>query len=160
MILKHVGWGFVVFGSILMSNFWRVHCTQVSDSGPHGPLVIRPTCRDVLWYGAGFCLSVCLSVRLSTKLVNTIQTEPFQLGPSNLVHLLLMTRGQILLFFKVRGQSHTIDIVVKPCKHDTDWTVSARTIKLDIHTTKTRGRHLSISKARSQRSRSHSIKYW
>ena len=39
MILKHVGWSFVVFGSILMSNFWRVHCTQVSDSGPHGPLV-------------------------------------------------------------------------------------------------------------------------
>ena len=39
MILKHVGWIFVVFGSILMSNFWRVHCTQVSDSGPHGPLV-------------------------------------------------------------------------------------------------------------------------
>ena len=39
MILKQVGWSFVVFGSILMSNFWGVHCTQVSDSGPHGPLV-------------------------------------------------------------------------------------------------------------------------
>ena len=44
MILKHVGWSFVVFGSILMSNFWHVHCTQVSDSGPHGPLVIFNTC--------------------------------------------------------------------------------------------------------------------
>ena len=61
---------------------------------------IRPTCRDVLWYGAG----VCPSVRLSTKLVNTIQTEPFELGLSNLVHLLLMTRGWTLLIFKVRGQ--------------------------------------------------------
>ena len=41
MILKHVGWSFVVFGSILMSNFLCVHCTQVSDSGPHGPLVVK-----------------------------------------------------------------------------------------------------------------------
>ena len=48
--------------------------------------------------------SVCLSVCLSTKLVNMIQTEPLQLGPSNLVHILLMTRGQTLLIFKVRGQ--------------------------------------------------------
>ena len=38
------------------------------------------------------------------NLVNTIQTEPFQLGPSNLVHLLLLTRGGTLLIFKVRGQ--------------------------------------------------------
>ena len=69
--------------------------------------------------------SVCLSVRLSTKLVNTIQTEPYQLGPSNLVHLLLMTKGRTLLIFKVmvKGQGHTLHIVVQPCKHDTDWTV-------------------------------------
>ena len=33
------------------------------------------------------CLGVCLSVGLSAKLVNKIQTEPFQLGPSNLVHI-------------------------------------------------------------------------
>ena len=45
-----------------------------------------------------------LSVGLFTKLVNMIQTEPFLLGPSNLVHILLMTRGQYLLIFKVRGQ--------------------------------------------------------
>ena len=37
-------------------------------------------------------------------LVNTIQTEPFQLGPSNLVHRLLITRGRHLLTFKVMGQ--------------------------------------------------------
>ena len=115
---------------------------------------IRPTCRDVLWYGAGVCpsvrLSVCPSVhkackhdtdwtvwaravKLSTlttydkrmnpidfqgqgskvkvthyilmlNLVNTIQTEPFKLGPSNLVHIQLMTRRWHLLIFKVRGQ--------------------------------------------------------
>ena len=53
--------------------------------------------RIMVWRGR-------LSVRLSTKLVDTIQSEPFQLGPSNLVHLLLMTRGQTLLIFKVRGQ--------------------------------------------------------
>ena len=63
-------------------------------------IFIRPTFRDVLWYGAGVCLSVRLSVRLSTKLVDTIQTEPFKLGPSNLVHLLLMTRGGQLLILR------------------------------------------------------------
>ena len=121
---------------------------------------IRPTYRDVLWYGAGVCPSVCLSGCLSvcgsfrkackhdrdwtvlartvklgkhttymndkrtniidfqgqgskvkvtrwTLLLNfviRIQTEPFQLGPLNLVHILLMTRGQYLLIFKVMGQ--------------------------------------------------------
>ena len=123
-------------------------------------IFIRPTCRDVLWYGAGVCPSVCLSVRppvhkackhdtdwtvwartvklgtlttydkrinpidfqgqgskvkvtryiLMLKLVNTIQTEPFQLGPSNLLHILLLIRRRHLLIFKVRGQrsrSHT-----------------------------------------------------
>ena len=74
---------------------------------------------------------------LLLNLVNTIQTEPFKLGSSNLVHILLMTRGQHLLIFKVRvkGQGHMLHIVVKPCNHDTDWTVSARTVKLDTRTT-------------------------
>ena len=48
---------------------------------------------------------------LLLNLVNTIQTEPFKLGPSNLVHILLMTRRRHLLISKVRGQrsrSHTI----------------------------------------------------
>ena len=49
-------------------------------------------------------VSVCLSVGLSAKLVNTIETEPLHLGPPNLVHILLMTRGRTLLIFKVRGQ--------------------------------------------------------
>ena len=48
--------------------------------------------------------SIYSIVIILLNLVNTIQTEPFKLGPSNLVHLLLMTRGQILLIFKVRGQ--------------------------------------------------------
>ena len=33
-----------------------------------------------------------------------IKTEPFQLGPSDLVHILFMARGQTLLIFKVMGQ--------------------------------------------------------
>ena len=41
---------------------------------------------------------------LLLNLVNRIQTEPFQLGPLNLVHILLMTRGQHLLIFKVMGK--------------------------------------------------------
>ena len=41
---------------------------------------------------------------LLLNLVNIIQTELFQLGPSNLIHILLMTRGRTLLIFKVMGQ--------------------------------------------------------
>ena len=63
----------------------------------------------MVWQGCTFIclsrrLSVCLSVGLSTKLVNTIQTELLQLGPSNLVHIFLITRGQHLFIFKVSGQ--------------------------------------------------------
>ena len=47
----------------------------------HSLIFIRPTCRDVLWYGAGVCLSVCPSVH-------------------------------------------------KACRHDTEWTVQVRTVKL------------------------------
>ena len=79
----------------LCETLW-VHCILV---------FIRRTCRDVLWYDKCVWASVCLSMGLymSTKLVNTIQTEPFQLGLSNLVHILLMTRRQTLLIFKVMG---------------------------------------------------------
>ena len=38
------------------------------------------------------------------SLVNQIKTEPFGLGPSNLVHMLAMTRGQHVLLFKTRDQ--------------------------------------------------------
>ena len=48
------------------------------------------------------------------KPCNTIQTEPFQLEPSNLIHILPMTRSG------VKGQGHMLCSVVKPCKHDTD----------------------------------------
>ena len=41
---------------------------------------------------------------LLLNLVNMIQTELFQLGLSNLVHILLITRGRTLLIFKVMGQ--------------------------------------------------------
>ena len=58
---------------------------------------------------------------LLLNLVNRIQTRPFKLGLSNVVHMLLMTRGKHLLISKVKGQwsrSYAY-IVVKPCKHDT-----------------------------------------
>ena len=80
----------------------------------------------MVWRGR---LGVRPSVGLSTKLVNRIQTEPFKLGPANLVHILLMTRGRTLLIFNskidfflslAKGQGHTLDIVVKRCKNDTD----------------------------------------
>ena len=90
---------------LLTSNSysWQHNLLQLTDDLMR-ILFIRPTCRDVLWYGAGVCPSGRLSVGLSAKLVNTIETEPFQLGPSNLVYTLLMTRGRTLLIFKVRGQ--------------------------------------------------------
>ena len=101
------------FGQIKCSNFaiWSYFVVKNAKFSSLAPLAnlallifIRPTCRNVLWYGAGVCPSGRLSVGLSTKLVNTIETEPFQLGPSNLVYTLLMTRGRTLLIFKVRGQ--------------------------------------------------------
>ena len=54
---------------------------------------------------------------LLLNLVNTIQTEPFKLGSSNLVHILLMTRGWHLLISRsgVKGQGHMLHIVVKLC---------------------------------------------
>ena len=74
---------------------------------------------------------------LLLNLVDTIQTEPFKIGPSNLVHILLMTRGRHLLISKVRGQrsrSHAKHCCLTKCKHDTHWTLQARTIKLGTHT--------------------------
>ena len=112
----------------------------------HLRFFIRPTCRDVLWYGAGVCPSVHKACKHDTdwtvpartfklgtlttydnrtnpidfqgqgskvkvtrntlllNLVNNMQTEPFKLGSSNLVHILLMTKGGHLLISKVRGQ--------------------------------------------------------
>ena len=46
---------------------------------------------------------------LLLNLVNMIQTEPFQLWPSNLVRTLLMTRGWRLYIFKVMGQRSKIN---------------------------------------------------
>ena len=46
---------------------------------------------------------------LLLNLVNMIQTEPFQLWPSNLVCTLLMTRGWHLYIFKFRGQRSKIN---------------------------------------------------
>ena len=46
---------------------------------------------------------------LLLNLVNMIQTEPFQLWPSNLVRTLLMTRRWHLYIFKVMGQRSKIN---------------------------------------------------
>ena len=55
-----------------------------------------------------------------------------------LLHILLMTRKWHLLLFKVsdqtlKGQGHTLVFIVNPRKRTTDWTVSARTVKLGNH---------------------------
>ena len=124
------------------------------------------------YYGmalASVCLSVRLSVRLSTKLVDTIQTEPFQLGRSNLVHRLLMTRGRTLLIFKVMGQRSRSQAT----GHGSKVKVTGYTLLLNLVYTiqtepfqlgpsnlvhrllMTRGRHLLAFKVMGQRSRSH-----
>ena len=41
---------------------------------------------------------------INLYLVNMKQTIPFELGPSNMVHTLLITNGQC----QVRGQGHTL----------------------------------------------------
>ena len=58
---------------------------------------------------------------LLLNLVNTIQTELFQLGPSNLVHTSYDKKDNSYCFSRsgVKGRGHTLSIVVKPCKHDT-----------------------------------------
>ena len=82
--------------------------------------------------------SVCPSVGLPTNFVNTIQTELFQLGRQTWYTYYLWQEDELYWFSRswVKGLGHTLDIVVKPCKHDTDWTVPARTVKLGTHTTK------------------------
>ena len=60
-------------------------------------IFIRPTKLGVLWYGAEFCMYV-------RKLVNTIQAKSFDLGLSDLVHILIMK--MYLLFFKVSSRSN------------------------------------------------------
>ena len=99
---------------------------------------------------------------LMLNLVNTIQTEPFQLGQSDLVHILLMIRGWHLLIFKVRGQKVKVTryiLMLNPVN-----TIQTEPLKLGpsklVHILLiTRGRHLLIFKVRSQRSRSHPTHY-
>ena len=68
-----------------------------------------------------------------------------------------MIRGRTLLIFKsgVKGQCHTLHFVVKPYKHNTDWTVSAGTVKLSTHTTFDKRKTPIDFQVRGHRSRSH-----
>ena len=74
------------------------------------------------------------SYTLLSNLVNTIQTELFQLNEDHQTWYIYFFRQEdnTKCFTRsgVKGQGHTLNIVLKPCKHNTDWTVSARTIKL------------------------------
>ena len=54
MILKHVGWSVVVFGSIPKSNLWSVDCTQVSDSGPLGLLFLKEIVASPTYCKCGY----------------------------------------------------------------------------------------------------------
>ena len=61
--------------------------------------------RIMVWRGRlSVRLSVWASVCKTCKHDRELETEPFQLGPSNLVHILLITRVRTLSIFKVRGQ--------------------------------------------------------
>ena len=96
---------------------------------------------------------------LLLNLVNTIQTEPFQLGPSNLVHKVLMTSGRHLLIWRSK---------VKVTHYTSLYTLLLNLVNM-IQTELfqlglsnfvnllllTRGQHLTIFKVRGQRSRSH-----
>ena len=41
MHLKHLGWSVVINSPIPKLNFWRGHCTQMSESGPLGLLFVK-----------------------------------------------------------------------------------------------------------------------
>ena len=76
-----------------------------------------------------------MGVCLSTKLVNKIQTEPFQYY-HHTWYIYSLWQEDVTYWFSrsgVKGQGHTLHIVVKPCKQDTDWNVSARTVKLGTY---------------------------
>ena len=62
-------------------------------------IFIRPTCRDVLWYGAGVCPSVCPQSMSDTDW--TVPARTVKLG--TLTTYKCMTRGRTLLIFKVRA---------------------------------------------------------
>ena len=99
---------------------------------------------------------------LMLNLVNTIQTEPFQLGQSNLVHILLMIRGRHLLIFKVRGSKVKVTHYILMLNLVN--TIQTEPLKLGpsklVHILlMTRGQHLLICKVRGQRSRSHATHY-
>ena len=76
-------------------------------------------------------------LHINGNFVNTIQTELFKLGPSNLVKHTTYDKRTTPIDFQGQGSMVKVmlDIVVKSCKHDTDWTIYARTVKLDTHTT-------------------------
>ena len=98
------------------------HCSQVSDSGPLGLLL---------------------------NLVNTIQTEPFQLGPSNLVHILLIVDFQ--------GQGSKVKVQRYILMLNLVNTIQTEPLKLGpsnlVHILlMTRGQPLLIFKVRGQRS--------
>ena len=116
----------------------------------HGRLSVHKACKHDTDWTVPVLPSHLVHILLMTRgrhllifkvrghLVNTIQTEMFQLGPSNLVHTSYDKRTTATMYCfsrsGVKGRGHTLSIVVKPCKHDTDWTVSARSIKLGTHT--------------------------
>ena len=74
----------------------------------------------VMAHGVKVCLSH--ATHLSTKLVDMIQTEQFQLGPVKLGTNTTYDRRMTPIDFQGQGSKvgHTLHIVVKPCKHDTD----------------------------------------
>ena len=76
-------------------------------------LFMRPICRS--YYGMARAsvlvrLSWLLFVGLSAKLVNMTQTEPFQLGRSNLVHITTYDKKTIPIDFQGQGSK------VKDCQ--------------------------------------------
>ena len=107
--------------------------------------------RIMVWRG-------CLSVRLSTKLVNRIQTEPLQLGPSKLgTHTTYDKRMNPIDF---QGQGSKVKVTSYTLLLNLVNTIQTEPFKLGsskfVHILlMTRGRHLLIFKVRGQRSRSH-----
>ena len=81
---------------------------------------------------------------LLLKIVNTRQTKPFEIGQTDLAHIynvysLLQEEDAFKIFWnaRVKGQGHTLNIVVRHCKYGTVReirTFIARTVKIGTYT--------------------------
>ena len=135
-------------------NTDRAVTARTVKLGTHIPYDKRKNLIDFQGHGSKVKVT---RYTLLLNLVNTIQTEPFQLGPSNLVHKLLMTRGQHIDF---QGHGSKVKVIRYTLLLNLVNMIQTELFQLGLSNLvhiflMTRGRTLLIFKVMGQRSRSH-----